>query len=104
MIDEPTTTPINEGDNDPATKRQMREVKLDVEGIDRRLIRVEQDVGTIKQDVKTLKGDVKTLQVDMTDVKEGQSRIETKIDTILDNTAGLPDRVTKLEQKATFRQ
>lgn len=99
MIDEPTTAPINEDDNDPATKRQVRDLKLDVEGNDQRLMRVEKDVGTIKQDVKSLKGDVKILKGDVKDIKQSQSRIERKLDTVIDIAVGIPDRVTKLEQK-----
>ena len=49
MTEEPTTEPINADDNEPATKKQFRELKTEVDGVDQRLIRVEDKLTKVEE-------------------------------------------------------
>lgn len=56
---------------------------------------IKADVNTLKVDANTLKVDVNTLKVDVNTLKEGQCRIEAKLDSVYDQTADLTEYRTE---------
>jgi len=102
MNDEPTQSEVHEDDDQPATKGFFRtelksvetNLRTEIEGVDRRLINVEQDVRELKDDMKETKQDVRGL-------KDTVGRVLAIVKSIDENTRGIPAKVEQLT-KAVF--
>ena len=90
MNNEPAHTEIAEDDNEAATKgfvrSQLRSVesnlRVEIEGVDRRLMRVEDDVKDLKKEVKS--------------TRDATNRVLDIVQSIDKNTRGLPAKVERL--------
>ena len=88
MSDEPTTTPINDDDNKPATKGDVRKA---VEGLAEVNSQALNDVAT-KNELAAVANDVKENKATMKRVLEIVSSID-------ENTRGIPAKVDRLHEK-----
>lgn len=73
-------------------KEDVSVLKEDVTGL-------KEDVAVLKEDVAGLKEDVSTLKVDVFNLKEGQKRIERKLDAVYEQTAELTEFRTETRQQ-----
>lgn len=105
--EEPKLDAISNDDNEPATKRDVRNVVDELAGIvaefsvstenrfndtEKRLETIESDLDTVKSELGTVIGDVTSLKKSTETILEIVNSIDSKVDN-------LPERVARLEKK-----
>ena len=70
---------------------ELKDIKADVNTL-------KGDVSSLKADMTEVKADINEVKADITGLKEGQSRIEAKLDSVYEQTADLTEfRTESLE-------
>ena len=78
---------------------KVTNIETDVAVIKTDIVTLKEDVATIQEDLIVMKADVSTLQSDVTEIKSDYKNLTQKVNTILEQTAGL----TELQEVTTNR-
>ena len=86
-----------------ATKQDIEEVKLDIEGVKRDIEEVKLDIEGVKRDIEKVKLDIEEVKRDIEEVKLDIEEVKLDIQAVKKDIAALKTDMQKMELRLTLR-